>query len=102
MTAAPNVQGDQMPAQAFGSYVTLGVTGTPDDPAGASPGCASSPNAQVCVGADHRRMPMTTLDDVVDLARPEQFLMTVATLRTDGTIQASLVNAGVMDHPVAG
>ena len=45
---------------------------------------------------------MTTLDDVVELARPEHFLMTVATLRADGTIQASLVNAGVMDHPVEG
>ncbi len=45
---------------------------------------------------------MTTLDDVVALARPEQFLMTVATLRADGTIQASLVNAGVMAHPMTG
>ena len=45
---------------------------------------------------------MTTLDDVVALARPEMFLMTVATLRADGTIQASLVNAGVMDHPIDG
>jgi len=45
---------------------------------------------------------MTTLDDVVELARPEHFLMTVATLRADGTIQASLVNAGVMNHPLDG
>jgi PPOX class probable F420-dependent enzyme len=45
---------------------------------------------------------MTTLDDVMDLARPEQCLMTVATARADGTIQASLVNAGVLDHPVGG
>jgi len=45
---------------------------------------------------------MTTLDDVVELARPELFLMTVATRRADGTIQASLVNAGVMDHPLDG
>lgn len=45
---------------------------------------------------------MTTLDDVVALARPEQFLMTVATLRANGTIQASLVNAGVMAHPITG
>jgi PPOX class probable F420-dependent enzyme len=43
---------------------------------------------------------MTTLDDVTALARPEHFLMTVATARADGTIQASLVNAGVMDHPI--
>ena len=45
---------------------------------------------------------MTTLDDVLALAGPEQFLMTVATLRADGTIQSSLVNAGVMAHPVSG
>lgn len=45
---------------------------------------------------------MTTLDDVVALARPEQFLMTVATVRADGTVQSSLVNAGVMDHPLTG
>ncbi len=45
---------------------------------------------------------MTTLDDVVALARPEQFLMTVATVRADGTIQASLVNAGVTGHPISG
>jgi PPOX class probable F420-dependent enzyme len=45
---------------------------------------------------------MTTLDDVVALARPEHFLMTVATVRADATVQASLVNAGVMDHPIAG
>lgn len=39
---------------------------------------------------------------MVALARPEQFLMTVATLRADGTIQASLVNAGVVAHPITG
>jgi PPOX class probable F420-dependent enzyme len=43
-----------------------------------------------------------TLDDVVALARPEQFLTVVATVRADGTVQASLVNAGVLDHPVTG
>ena len=43
---------------------------------------------------------MTTLDDVTALARPEQFLMVVSTLRADGTIQSSLVNAGVMAHPL--
>jgi len=39
---------------------------------------------------------MTTLDDVVALAEPEQFLAVVSTLRANGTIQASLVNAGWM------
>lgn len=43
-----------------------------------------------------------TLDDVMELAGREQFLAVVATLRDDSTIQSSLVNAGVLDHPVTG
>ena len=42
------------------------------------------------------------LDEVIELARREQFLAVVATLRADLTIQSSLVNAGVLDHPVTG
>ena len=42
---------------------------------------------------------MTTLNDAVALARTDQGLAVVSTLRADQTIQASLVNAGVMDHP---
>ncbi len=45
---------------------------------------------------------MKTLDDVVELARKEQFLSVVSTLREAGTIQSSLVNAGVMAHPFTG
>ena len=45
---------------------------------------------------------MTTLDDAVALARDEHGLTVVATARADGTIQASLVNAGVMAHPATG
>ena len=45
---------------------------------------------------------MTTLDDVVALARLEQFLVVVSTARADGTIQSSLVNAGVIPHPFTG
>jgi PPOX class probable F420-dependent enzyme len=45
---------------------------------------------------------MTTLDDVVELASREQFLAVVATVRADSTIQSSLVNAGVLDHPFTG
>lgn len=41
-----------------------------------------------------------TLDEVVQLARREEFLAVVATLRADSTIQSSLVNAGVLNHPV--
>jgi len=45
---------------------------------------------------------MTSLDDVMELAARESFLMVVATARADGTIQASLVNAGALPHPVTG
>ncbi len=45
---------------------------------------------------------MTNLDDVVALARSEQFLVVVSTVRTDATIQSSVVNAGVLSHPVTG
>jgi PPOX class probable F420-dependent enzyme len=43
-----------------------------------------------------------TLDDVVDLARRDHFLAVVSTLRPDATIQSSVVNAGVLTHPVSG
>jgi PPOX class probable F420-dependent enzyme len=45
---------------------------------------------------------MTTLDDVVGLASRDSFLASVSTARADGSIQSSLVNAGVMDHPLTG
>ena len=45
---------------------------------------------------------MITLDDAVVLAAAENGLAVVSTLRADGTIQASLVNAGVMPHPATG
>jgi PPOX class probable F420-dependent enzyme len=45
---------------------------------------------------------MTTLDDAVALASDESGLAVVSTLRADGTIQASLVNAGVLAHPDGG
>jgi len=44
----------------------------------------------------------------IDFARIRRFvakdngLVTVATTRQDGTVQASVVNAGVLDHPVTG
>lgn len=43
-----------------------------------------------------------TLDEVMDLAGREQYLAVVATLRSDSTIQSSLVNAGAIDHPMTG
>lgn len=45
---------------------------------------------------------MTTLDDVTALGLQEQGLAVVSTLRADATIQSSLVNAGVMKHPLSG
>ena len=45
---------------------------------------------------------MTTLDDAVALAAAENGLCVVSTSRADGTIQASLVNAGVLPHPATG
>ena len=45
---------------------------------------------------------MTTLRDVVEIGRQERFLAVVSTVRADMTIQSSLVNAGVLPHPVSG
>jgi PPOX class probable F420-dependent enzyme len=45
---------------------------------------------------------MTTLQDAVDIARRDKYLAVVSTLRPDGTIQSSVVNAGVLTHPVNG
>ena len=49
-----------------------------------------------------RAFHMTTLQDVVDIAQRDQYLAVVSTLRTDGMIQSSVVNAGVLPHPVTG
>lgn len=45
---------------------------------------------------------MTSLSDAVALAANESGLAVVSTLRSDGSIQASLVNAGVVPHPATG
>jgi PPOX class probable F420-dependent enzyme len=45
---------------------------------------------------------MTTLEDIAALGAKDMGLAVVATLRADGTIQASLVNAGVMPDPFTG
>ena len=45
---------------------------------------------------------MTSLGDAVELASSESGLAVVSTVRGDGTVQASLVNAGVVPHPVTG
>ncbi|GHE94077.1 pyridoxamine 5'-phosphate oxidase [Amycolatopsis deserti] len=45
---------------------------------------------------------MTNLDAVRSLAAQETGLATVAVARADGTVHASVVNAGVLDDPVSG
>lgn len=45
---------------------------------------------------------MTTLDEAVGLAAAESGLAVVSTVRKDGSVQASLINAGVVAHPVSG
>jgi len=45
---------------------------------------------------------MADLDEFARLGRDEQGLAVVSTVRADGSAQASLVNAGVMPHPVSG
>ena len=42
------------------------------------------------------------LDAVDRLAARDHYLAVVATTRKDGTVQSSVVNAGVIDHPVSG
>jgi PPOX class probable F420-dependent enzyme len=45
---------------------------------------------------------MATLEDVVEIGGKDGFLAVVSTLRADSTIQSSVVNAGVLRHPVDG
>jgi PPOX class probable F420-dependent enzyme len=45
---------------------------------------------------------MTTLRDAVALAAPDNGLAVVSTVRADSTVQASLVNVGLLPHPATG
>jgi len=45
---------------------------------------------------------MTTLNDAVALAAGESGLAVVSTVRADGTVQASMVNVGLLPHPANG
>jgi PPOX class probable F420-dependent enzyme len=45
---------------------------------------------------------MTTLQDAIDIGRRDKYLAVVSTLRSDATIQSSVVNAGLLPHPVSG
>lgn len=46
--------------------------------------------------------PMVTLHEAVEIGATERNLCVVATARADGTIQSSVVNAGILPHPVTG
>jgi PPOX class probable F420-dependent enzyme len=45
---------------------------------------------------------MSDLSDFARISGADQGLCVVTTVRDDGTVQASVVNAGVLDHPVSG
>ncbi|MBO0885511.1 MAG: pyridoxamine 5'-phosphate oxidase family protein, partial [Mycobacterium sp.] len=45
---------------------------------------------------------MATLEEFAALGRKEHGLAVVSTVRADGSVQSSLVNAGVMPHPITG
>lgn len=45
---------------------------------------------------------MTSIDDVRSFLSDEHGLAVVSTARADGSVLSSVVNAGVMDHPLTG
>jgi PPOX class probable F420-dependent enzyme len=45
---------------------------------------------------------MSSLESFAELVRQDHGLVVVSTSRADGSIQSSVVNAGVIDHPVTG
>lgn len=45
---------------------------------------------------------MTTLTEAVGLAASDSGLAVISTVRADGTVQASLVNVGLLPHPATG
>jgi PPOX class probable F420-dependent enzyme len=45
---------------------------------------------------------MATIDDIRNLVRLDNGLASLSTVRPDGTVQSTVVNAGVVDHPVTG
>jgi PPOX class probable F420-dependent enzyme len=63
---------------------------------------ARSPARLRAAGRQREDGQMATLRDAVGLGSRENFLVVVSTLRADGTIQSSVVNAGVLPHPVSG
>ncbi len=45
---------------------------------------------------------MVTLSEAVEVGSRDGYLAVVSTVRTDGTVQSSVVNAGLLTHPVSG
>jgi PPOX class probable F420-dependent enzyme len=45
---------------------------------------------------------MATIDDITNLVALDNGLASLSTVRADGTVQSTVVNAGVVDHPVSG
>jgi PPOX class probable F420-dependent enzyme len=45
---------------------------------------------------------VATVEDFAKLITRERGLVVVSTTRPDGTVQSSVVNAGVLDHPLTG
>jgi PPOX class probable F420-dependent enzyme len=45
---------------------------------------------------------MATIDDIRRIVALDHGLANIATLRPEGTVHATVVNAGVIDHPVTG
>jgi PPOX class probable F420-dependent enzyme len=43
-----------------------------------------------------------TLEDAVGVGRQDGYLAVVSTVRSDGTVQSSVVNAGIVTHPRSG
>jgi PPOX class probable F420-dependent enzyme len=45
---------------------------------------------------------VATVDDIQELVALDHGLASLSTLRRDGSVQSTVVNAGVIDHPVTG
>ena len=45
---------------------------------------------------------MATIDDIRKLVLLDHGLASLSTLRRDGSVQSTVVNAGVIDHPITG
>ena len=45
---------------------------------------------------------MATVDDIKKLVTLDHGLASLSTLRRDGSVQSTVVNAGVIDHPISG